>query len=163
MVKGTGKWLLILHLKQPHHILLYLSPCWTVVLLLHPYPPHRAAGTWWRSEGCPWSQPCSRRPPDALCWGSAGQIPWWGHRSPAYRWLRSPLEGPPCAGTPWPVHRSHDRAPQQAGSGAGTRSQSGWQRGRRGCPCLFCGTEMWHQTMYLGINKVQGPHKTGSI
>ena len=120
-----------------------------VLWLFHAYPPHRAAGTCWRSVGCLLSQPCSRTLPDAPGWGSAGRSPWWGHRSPAYCWLWSPLEGPLCARRPWPACQSHDREPQQACRAAGTRSRSGWQRGRRGCLCLFRGTNVWHRTLQI--------------
>lgn len=143
-------------------------PIECVVHSPQPYPQHRAAGTWWRSEGFPRSQPCSRRPPDAVCWGSSGQIPWWGRRSLAYCWLWSPLGGPPCAGTPWPVRQLPDRAPQPVGLGEGTQSQSGWQRARRGCLCLVWGMEMWelfvvfkHKWSAGALLKVWGINKKG--
>lgn len=120
---------------------------WTAMDL---YLPRRAADIWWRSEGFPWSRPCSRRPPDALCLDSAAQIPWWGHRSPACYWLWSPLEELPCAGTPWPGGWSHDREPQQAGLAADRWSQSGWRRGRRGCHCLLWGSERCVLLLLLG-------------
>lgn len=101
------------------------------------YLPRRAADTWWRSEGFPWSQPCSRTPPHALYSDSAAQIPLWGRSSPACYWSGSPQEGPPCGGTPWPGGWSHDRGPQLAGLAAGRWSQSGWRRGRTGYRCLF--------------------------
>lgn len=114
------------------------------------YLPRRAADIWWRSEGFPWSRPCSRRPPDALCLDSAAQIPWWGHRSPACYWLWSPRGGLPCAGTPWPGGWSRDRGPQQAGLAAGRWSQSGWRRGRTGCHCLLWGSERCVLLLLLG-------------
>lgn len=102
-----------------------------------PYPPQRAAGTWWRSEASHWSQPCSRRRPGSPQWASAGRSPWLGRRSPGWCcWLWSPLEEPPCAGTPEPGRPSPGRALRPAGWDAGRPAPREWLRGRRGCLCL---------------------------
>lgn len=104
--------------------------------LTAPHLPHTAAGTWWRPEGFPSKQPCSRTPPDDLGWVAAARIPGWGRRSPESRWLGSPPVGPPGAETPLLWVRSLDRVRRRASQDAGTRSQSGWPTARRCCLCL---------------------------
>lgn len=122
---------------QHVYIFYYCIYSWGVMWLICAHPPHKAAGTLWRSEGCPWSQPCSRRLPGALASGFAGWSPWWDHMPSGSYLLWFPPGGPLCAGMSWPVARSHGREPRQAGLGVDTQSQSAWWMERRGCLCLF--------------------------